>query len=135
MQAFTALIGCAFAVSGCADAGVGRTCSPPSGWAQTSGEVMLVDPAPDCPSRQCMVQASDDGRSPPRATCTIPCTGDGDCAAAVIGPSSEGLCSTRFVCAAPIVTGDPAVRCKKFCVCEKDLGGGPDPGGTWCAGG
>jgi hypothetical protein len=133
MQAFTALLGCAIAVSGCADAGVGRKCSPPSGWAQTNGDVMLVDPAPECPSRQCLVHAYLDG-SPPRGACTIPCTSDDDCAAAIIGSPSEGLCGTRFVCTTPIVTGDPAVRCKKFCSCADDLGAEPDPGSSLCAG-
>jgi hypothetical protein len=108
-------------VAACTDNGVGRKCIIDNNqFADAGVSTLLSSPALECPTRLCLVEAPHPGTTDPlRATCTSTCQSDQDCMDAVAGNSSDGLCSTDFVCAVATTVG--ASKCRTFCVCNSDL--------------
>ncbi len=123
---FSLLGGLALSLGGCADNQIGRLCLNPS--AMVNNGVTFVNPAPDCPSRLCMItpkSAAAPSDSPHKsselAICTAECNTDDDCASEY---TDNSRCS-RFVCAVPsVVPGEENFCCKKLCICETDLEAG-----------
>jgi hypothetical protein len=137
------LAGLVLYLGGCADNQIGRLCLNPS--TPVTNGVTFVNPAPDCPSRLCMITPKTTqapGDSPHRMSelsiCTAECNSDDDCAS----PFTDNARCARYVCAVPsVVPGEENFCCKKLCMCETDLaagfnkdGNGPklcrDPGGV-----
>jgi hypothetical protein len=116
------LSGLALSLGGCADNQIGRLCNNPS--TMVNNGVTFVNPAPDCPSRLCMITpkvatAPEPHKSNELAICTATCNTDDDCASAF-----TDRCS-RFVCAvASVVPGEENFCCQKLCMCETDLQAG-----------
>ncbi len=109
-------------LGGCADNQVGRICNNPSGASVTSG-VTFVNPAPDCPSRLCMITPkaptsnAEQHRTAELSICTAECNTDADCA----NPNDDGSLCSRFVCAVPsVLPGEENFCCKKLCMCDDD---------------
>lgn len=128
------LFGLTLAVSGCADNQIGRICLNPSGSPVKTG-VTFVNPAPDCPSRLCMItpKSSDPAAAAtPRANnelsvCTADCNTDDDCASEF---TDNSRCP-RYVCAVPsVLPGEENFCCRKLCVCQYDLLAGFNKDGT-----
>jgi len=117
--------GLALYLGGCADNQIGRLCLNPS--TTVTNGVTFVNPAPDCPSRLCIItpksqQAPADSthRTSELAVCTATCNTDADCAS----PYTDNSRCSKFVCAVPSVIPDPnqeSFCCQKLCVCETDL--------------
>ena len=136
------LAGLALYLGGCADNQIGRLCLNPS--TPVTNGVTFVNPAPDCPSRLCMITpkstdspADSPHRNSELSICTAECTSDNDCASAY---TDNPRCA-RFVCAVPsVVPGEENFCCKRLCMCETDLAAGfnkdgatklcRDPGGV-----
>jgi hypothetical protein len=115
--------GLAMLAVGCADNQIGRICNNPS--ATVKNGVTFVNPAPDCPSRLCMITpattnslAKPDHKSTELSICTAECNTDDDCASQYEGSSR----CNKFVCAvASVVPGEENFCCKKLCMCDADL--------------
>ena len=113
--------------AGCVDNQIGRPCNS-LGRVPTSG-VSFVNPAPDCPTRLCMVTpAPPSGGTPAPARpstdtlsmCTFSCDTDADCETSEEF-SAKDRCA-KYVCAVPsVVPGEENFCCKKLCVCQDDL--------------
>jgi hypothetical protein len=115
--------------AGCVDDQIGRPCNS-LGKSPMSG-VSFVSPAPDCPTRLCMVTpppppASMGSTAPARGTtetlsmCTNSCVTDSDCETS--GEFTEKTRCAKYVCAVPsVVPGEENFCCKKLCVCQDDL--------------
>lgn len=126
-----------FTFTGCADNQIGRICNNP-GPAVSNG-VTFVNPAPDCPSRLCMVTPPSisplaavdhkQGTGTDLRICTADCNTDDDCASQFANTSR---CS-KYVCAVPsVIPGEENFCCKKLCMCNADLTAGlnvDDPAG------
>ncbi|MCS6914800.1 MAG: hypothetical protein RMK29_08125 [Myxococcales bacterium] len=105
-----------------------------------SSGVSFVNPAPDCPTRLCMVTPPPQSvgntmasRTGTLAICTTTCETDADCETAEEYKARD-RCS-KYVCAVPsVVPGEENFCCKKLCTCQDDLIAGfnkDDPrGGT-----
>jgi hypothetical protein len=98
---------------------IGRACVNPGGQQVTGTQVS--SPALECPSRLCLIEQAGtatgnvtgvDGGF--RATCTAPCSNDGDC-----DPETREFCKSGFVCAVATQTGP--FCCRKLCICREDL--------------
>lgn len=122
------------ASSGCADNQIGRRCNNPS--SPVTNGVTFVNPAPDCPSRLCMItpkstsgQALEAHKSAELSICTAECNTDDDCNSGYTGGANP-TCS-KFVCAvASVVPGEENFCCKKICMCNADLQPGFNTNGT-----
>ena len=114
-----ALLAVVVITAGCTDNGVGRKCINPSGDGGILGTA-VSSPALECPSRLCLLQGTGGG-TPNRATCTIKCATNDDCAGASISAMgmNDGTCSSSFVCAVAAVAG--AFKCQMMCICHEDL--------------
>lgn len=113
----------------CADNQIGRLCNNPS--SPVTNGVTFVNPAPDCPSRLCMITPPSNSplAQPDHKTgttsgtgelriCTADCNTDDDCASQF---ANSTRCS-KFVCAVPsVVPGEENFCCKKLCMCNADL--------------
>jgi hypothetical protein len=112
---------------GCADNQIGRPCNdlnkvPASG-------VNFVNPAPDCPTRLCMVSPTLSPQQKTRtgstrtgalAMCTAFCESNSDCQASDQYTKTDRC--KKYVCAIPsVVPGEENFCCRKLCVCEDDL--------------
>lgn len=122
-------LGFALTVTGCADNQIGRACNNPLASKVTSG-VTFVNPAPDCPTRLCMITpavtdpnnqlAKTDHRANPLAACTMECNTDADCESPYA--EKDNRCG-KYVCAVASVVPDPTGEtfcCKKLCMCDAD---------------
>jgi len=113
--------GFAMFVAGCADNQIGRICNNPS--APVKNGVTFVNPAPDCPSRLCMITppvpaVTGNHKSNELSVCTAECQSDDDCNSQF---TDTNRCP-KFVCAVPsVVPGEENFCCKKLCMCESDL--------------
>lgn len=113
---------------GCADNQIGRLCLNPS--SPVTNGVTFVNPAPDCPSRLCMItpktqQAPTESphRTGELAVCTAECNTDDDCASSFTGGDNP-RCG-KYVCAvASVVPGEENFCCRKLCMCDTDLAAG-----------
>jgi hypothetical protein len=119
-----ALLGVMAVAAGCTDNGIGRKCLQPvdqNGMPVAITGTAVSSPALECPTRLCLLYGQ--GTSIDRSVCTASCTVNDDCASATISAAgtSDGTCTTKFVCAVATVTGGDAIKCKKFCVCQDDL--------------
>lgn len=113
--------------AGCTDNQIGRICNNPS--AKVTNGVTFVNPAPDCPSRLCMITPpsmsadpvpKDSHKTSELAICTAECNSDDDCASEYAGGESK-TCN-KYVCAvASVVPGEENFCCKKLCMCDSDL--------------
>jgi hypothetical protein len=107
---------------GCVDNQVGRPCNN-LGRSPMNG-VSFVNPAPDCPTRLCMVTppppTGTTGHDGTLSICTAECQVDADCET---GQDFQKECKAgRYVCAVPsVVPGEENFCCKKLCVCADDL--------------
>src|SRR5579883_1322853 len=112
------------AVPGCTDNQIGRPCNS-LGKSPASG-VSFVNPAPDCPSRLCMVTPPPAtitpgamGHDTPLAMCTASCETDDDCGTS--GDFQDATRCTKYVCAVPsVVPGAENFCCQKLCMCADD---------------
>lgn len=95
---------------------VGHPCAPANPDGGVSGT--QVHGSFDCTTRLCLSQPGQ-GIAPPRSTCSTLCERDDDCAPAVSGPASQGMCASGYACAVAMVTGE--LRCQRLCVCRDDL--------------
>lgn len=124
--------GLALLAAGCTDNQIGRICNNPS--SRVTNGVTFVNPAPDCPSRLCMITPPSTSTDPvPKtnhttqapnggelAVCTAECNSDDDCASQYAGADSK-TCG-KYVCAvASVVPGEENFCCKKLCMCDADL--------------
>lgn len=100
--------------AGCDELGVGERCIGASDAAVTGTQI--ESPALDCPQRLCLKVET---TGTPRSTCTATCGSNGDCSGATMGPDTEGMCNSKFVCAVPTVAGP--FCCRKMCICRDDL--------------
>ena len=121
---------CLFALGGCADNQIGRPCNSldqSGGTTGTSG-IRFVNPAPDCPTRLCMVTAPPStitsgatGHTTELAICTTSCDTNDDCATSSDFTSDKTRC-TKYVCGVPsVVPGQDNFCCQKLCMCQDDL--------------
>ena len=103
----------------CEDKHVGRICelgTPPG----DMGVAIISSPALECPSRICLLPASDTGN--PGNTgplCTATCESNDDCSDGETGPKGnpdDHHCENGFVCMWPTTVGDFA--CQRLCVCR-----------------
>lgn len=123
-------------LAGCVDNQIGRPCNnlgkdPQSG-------VTFVNPAPDCPTRLCMVtpaiakvksgttctaaDCSTRHETVSLSMCTAECSSDDDCATADDYKVAERCPSRKFACAVPsVLPGSDNFCCKKMCMCADDL--------------
>ena len=128
----SAVLGFALTATGCADNQIGRICLNPS--APVKNGVTFVNPAPDCPSRLCMITPKSTVAPPDTShftselsICTAECNTDDDCGSAY---TDRSRCP-RYVCAvASVVPGEENFCCKKLCVCEYDLQAGFNKDGS-----
>ncbi len=121
-------LGIALLLSGCTDNQIGRACNNPLASKVTSG-VTFVNPAPDCPTRLCMITpkvsdstnalAKSDHRTNELSICTTECNTDDDCGSPY---ENDNRCG-KYVCAVASVVPDPTGEtfcCKKLCMCDAD---------------
>ena len=126
----SAMLGFVLTAVGCADNQIGRICLNPS--AMVKNGVTFVNPAPDCPSRLCMITpksaaapADNSHSTSELSVCTAECNSDDDC-----GNADKSRCP-RDVCAvASVVPGEENFCCKKLCICEYDLQAGFNKDGS-----
>jgi hypothetical protein len=112
--------------SGCTDNQIGRLCNNPS--QPVKNGVTFVNPAPDCPSRLCMIfgpsnstLAKADHKTNELSICTAECNSDDDCVSQYDNGSGSTKCG-KYVCAvASVVGGAESFCCKKLCICDADL--------------
>lgn len=131
-------LGLALMLSGCADNQIGRACNNPLASKVTSG-VTFVNPAPDCPTRLCMITPAVSSSVSPNvkpdhstnslAVCTAECKTDADCGSPY---ENDNRCG-KYVCAVASVVPDPTGEtfcCKKLCMCDADRQNGFNMGDT-----
>ncbi len=117
---------CSFLGWGCVDNQIGRPCNSLNRTPQNG--VSFVNPAPDCPTRLCMVTPPPNSITPGAmghpealAMCTSTCDTNDDCATSSDFTSDASRC-TKYVCAVPsVVPGQENFCCQKLCVCQDDL--------------
>lgn len=113
--------------SGCTDNQIGRLCLNPS--QPVKNGVTFVNPAPDCPSRLCMIfppstssLAKTDHKTNELSICTAECNSDDDCVSQYDNSSGANARCNKYVCAvASTVGGSDSFCCKKLCICDADL--------------
>jgi len=92
--------------------------------------------APECSGVCIKPVVSPDVRShDTRAYCTVGCATDDDCVGLLRNPDdpNDKRCVSGYTCAVPFVKG--ALCCRRMCICEDFMGGGPVPTPNGCANG
>jgi hypothetical protein len=116
------------ALGGCEDKGIGRICSVeiPAGTNVGEEEVVTNTHALECPSRICLKQGAERGKTgvDTKPFCTAECSSDKDCDDGQTRSgrtnSQDKRCQGGFVCGVPQIAGHTAdsLCCKKMCICK-----------------
>jgi len=106
----------------CEDKHIGRSCELGTmAMGGSSGSVATISsPALECPSRICILPASDTGNTANTGPlCTAGCESNDDCSDGETGPKgdlNDHHCEAGFVCMWPTTVGP--FCCERMCVCR-----------------